>query len=93
MTLILVLRVAILSCIFLGVLFEIIATAGKEWEKYQIDGIDVKVIFGLWDYCGQNRVTSTCLPVNDALKELEKANLIESSTKGKDFFKKILFKL
>ena len=86
MTLIVVLRVAILPCIFLGVLFAIIAIAGKEWEKYEIDGIDGKVTFGLWDYCGRNRITSTCLSLNDALKELERANLIESSAKGKDFF-------
>ena len=86
MTFILVLRVAILTCIFLGVLFVIIATTGKEWEKYEIDGTDGKVTFGLWDYCGGNRKTSTCASVNDPLKELEKAKLIESSAKGKDFF-------
>ena len=86
MTFILVLRVAILTCIFLGVFSAIIATAGKEWEKYEIDGIDGTVTFGLWEYCGRNRKTSTCLSVNYPLKELEKAKLIESSAKGMEFF-------
>lgn len=86
MKVVLILRFAILTCIFLGGLLAIIATAGKEWEKYEIDGIDGKVTFGLWDYCGRNRITSTCLSLNDALKELERANLIESSAKGRDFF-------
>lgn len=86
MKVVLILRFAILTCIFLGGLLAIIATAGKEWEKYEIDGIDGKVTFGLWDYCGRSRITSTCLSLNDALKELERANLIESSAKGKDFF-------
>lgn len=86
MTFILVLRVAILSCIFLGVLFAIIATAGKEWEKYEIDGIDAKVTFGLWDYCVRERQTSTCFSVNDLLKTLESAKLIKSRAKGKYLF-------
>ena len=86
MIFILVLRVAILSCIFLGVLFTIIATAGKEWEKYKIDGIDAKVTFGLWDYCARDRQSSTCFSVNDLLKDLESANLIKSRAKGKYLF-------
>ena len=86
MTFILVLRVAILSWIFLGVLFAIIATAGKEWEKYEIDGIDGKVTFGLWDYCARDRQTSTCLSINDLLKLLESAKLIKSGAKSKYLF-------
>ena len=86
MTFILVLRVAILSCIFLGVLFAIIATAGKEWEKYETDGIDARVTFGLWDYCARNRQTSACAPINDLLKNLESAKFIKSRAKGKYLF-------
>ena len=86
MAFVLVLRVAILSCIFLGVLFAIIATAGKEWEKYEIDVIDTKITFGLWDNCARNRETSACSPVNDALKFLESEKLIKSRAKSKHLF-------
>ena len=36
MAFILVLQVAILTCIFLGILLAIIATAGKEWENIKL---------------------------------------------------------
>ena len=86
MTFALVLRVAILPCIFLGVLFAFIATAGKEWEKYEIDLIDFKIIFGLWDYCVRNSQTNNCYSVNDLLKEGESLKFIKSSAKGKYLF-------
>ena len=86
MTFTLVLRVAILSCIFLGVLFVIIATAGKEWEKYEIDFIDFKATFGLWDYCIRDSQTSFCFSVNDLLKQGQSLKLIKSSAKSKYLF-------
>ena len=85
MAFILVLRVAILTCIFLGVVFAIIATAGKEWVKYEIDGTSNKLTHGLWDYCARGQ-SSACLSINDVLKQFERAKLIERSTKGEDVF-------
>lgn len=86
MTFTLVLRVAILSCIFLGVLLAIIAVAGKEWEKYEIDFIDFKATFGLWDYCTRGSQTSVYFSVNDLLKQWESSKLIKSSAKSKYLF-------
>ena len=49
-----VLCIAILSCVFLGGLFAIIAAAGKEWHKIetQISSTRKRTItLGLWDIC------------------------------------------
>ena len=75
MAFILVLRVAILTCIFLGVVFAITATAGKEWVKYETDGTSNKLTHGLWDSCTRGQ-SSTCLSINDILKQFERAKLI-----------------
>ena len=49
----LILRVVIMVCIFLGRLFAIIATAGKEWQKYEEIGYRYRkttYYAGLWEY-------------------------------------------
>ena len=49
----LILRVVITVCIFLGRLFAIIATAGKEWQKYEEIGYRYRkstYYAGLWEY-------------------------------------------
>ena len=53
MTSVLVLRIAILACVFLGGLFAIIAVAGREWQKKEVqDGlITKKATIGLWEAC------------------------------------------
>ena len=86
----LILRVVLLVCIFLGGLFAIIATAGKEWLQREdiYDGYD-KTTYraGLWDYC--YKVTdhydsyTLCLPVNRVLRRMK------SSLKGNYFFMSI----
>ena len=54
MTSVLVLRVAILACALLGGLFAIIAVAGKEWQKKEVQFgfITKKATIGLWETCG-----------------------------------------
>ena len=87
MVFILVLRIAILACIFLGLLFTITATAGKEWDKYESD---IKETFGLWEFCVQSNGLassgSSCSSINDLLEGFKRFNLIESSVKGNDCF-------
>lgn len=53
MTSVLVLRIAILACVLLGGLFAIIAVAGREWQKREVqDGlITKKATIGLWETC------------------------------------------
>ena len=53
MTSVLVLRIAILACVLLGGLFAIIAVAGREWQKKEVqDGlITKKATIGLWEAC------------------------------------------
>ena len=53
MTSVLVLRIAILACVFLGGLFAIIAVAGREWQKkeVQVGFITTKATIGLWEAC------------------------------------------
>ena len=86
----LILRVVLLVCIFLGGLFAIIATAGKEWLKREdiYDGYDKSTYTaGLWDYCfneGDYYYSYTlCFPVNRILRKMK------SSLKGNDFFMSI----
>ena len=59
---ILVLRIAILACAFLGGLLAIIAAAGTEWQKseyqeklFTIDIFPRKIVvtIGLWKYCSK----------------------------------------
>lgn len=54
MTSVLVLRIAILACVFLGGLFAIIAAAGKEWQKKEVQSgfVTKKITIGLWETCG-----------------------------------------
>ena len=81
----LVLRVVLLVCIFLGGLFAIISTAGKEWLKR--DGIYYGYgRAGLWDYCYEVDYYDSytvCLPVNWRLRRMK------SSLKGNYFFMSI----
>ena len=69
-------------CIFLGGLFAIISTAGKEWQKYE----DIRYRYskityyaGLWEYCSKfenyNSYTK-CSPVDEVLR------LMKSDIKG-----------
>ena len=53
MAIILILRVVILACIFLGGRLAIFATAGKEWQKYEFRSSTNAHTFkyGLWKYC------------------------------------------
>lgn len=61
MTSVLVLRIAILACVFLGGLFAIIAAAGKEWQKKEEQSgfVTTKATIGLWEACGFLTVDST----------------------------------
>ena len=74
---ILVLGVAILSCMFLGGLFAIIAVAGKEWHKIetQISSNRKRTItIGLWDICPKTTGSpSHCIAIK----------ILKSSLKGK----------
>ena len=86
----LILRIVLLVCIFLGGLFAIIATAGKEWLKRDgiYDGYDrYTYTAGLWDYCYKVMdyydSYPLCSPVNWALRRMK------SSLKGNYFFKSI----
>ena len=55
---------AIVTCTVLGELLAIIATAGKEWEKFQskvnVSGIVKEVLwtYGLWEYCQDSKCGS-----------------------------------
>ena len=70
----LILRVALMICIFLGGLLETIATAGKEWQK--LDGNYNTYTAGLWEYCYYYKETyyyyyyseTRCAPINDILR-------------------------
>ena len=92
----LILRVFTLSCIFLGGIFAIIATAGKEWQifeshvSYRVGyssyrNVTVTNKFGLWEYCTDDtyfgyRSRPNCKPVNNKL------NSIKGNLKGNYFF-------
>ena len=55
---------AIATCTVLGELLAIIATAGKEWEKFEtkvnVSGIVKEVLwtYGLWEYCQDSKCRS-----------------------------------
>ena len=74
---ILVLRIAILSCVLLGGLFAIIAAAGKEWHKIEIQISSTRkrtITIGLWDIC--TKITgspSQCIAIK----------ILKTSLKGK----------
>ena len=83
----LILRVLIMACIFVGGLFAIIATAGKEWQKYE----DIEYRYGrttyyagLWEYCFKEEYydesNTRCSPVDEILR------MMKSSIKGNYFF-------
>lgn len=77
---ILVLRIAILICVFLGGLFAIIAAAGKEWHKIERQTSLTRkrtITFGLWDICTKVTGSSShCIAINILISSL-------SSLKGK----------
>ena len=77
MAIILILRVVMLACITLGELLAIVATAGKEWQKYEFRSSTIGYTFtyGLWKYCEKwppsyREGKSRCMSVNDLLKTL-----------------------
>ena len=84
-----ILRVVLMVCIFLGGLFAIIATAGKEWLKKQdiCDGYGKSTHTAeLWDYCYKDTYydpVTFCLPVNWVLRRMM------ISLKGNYFFMSI----
>ena len=84
MAIILILRVALLVCILLGGLFAILATAGKEWQKfeqqfsYRYDNpivIKEKYYAGLWEFCYARAILyqlhTICAPVNSQSRLLK----------------------
>ena len=90
MAIILMLRVAILSCLFLGGLFASIAIFENKWQKYAVTDQYNHIILnaGLWEYCitqyqasfyQYNKKETRCRSVNNfliGLNELESMNLL-----------------
>ena len=79
----LILRIVLLVCIFLGGLFAIIATAGKEWQKREDIHDDFgKITYtaGLWDSCYK------ISHYFDSVTSCSSLNMKNSSLKGNYFF-------
>lgn len=103
MKVVLILRFAILTCIFLGGLLAIIATAGKEWQKIENEKISVRYkitetnTLGLWKYCFTKTLVfhfsqdkqkeSTCKSVNDLLDLVKIFGKNTKKLEGKSSFK------
>lgn len=69
MTNVLTIRIVLLTCISIGGLTSIIATAGKEWEKLET-GIGTsmkKKTYGLWYFC----LNSKCRPTTELYENSE----------------------
>ena len=58
---VLIIRIVTLTCISVGGLTSIIATAGKEWEKFETGTRIEKETYGLWYYC----LDSECRPTKE----------------------------
>lgn len=96
MAIILILSVVMLACITLGELLAIVATAGKEWQKYEFrsSANAHTLTYGLWKYCEKwspsyRERKSGCMSVNDLLKTLNVFDEFASYTpriKGNNFF-------
>ena len=87
MAIILIIRVALLACIFVGGLFAIIATAGKEWQKHETKEFHVTETYtvGLWDFCVKrtryrNQQETLYSPIKNILR-----SSFKSSPKGNFF--------
>ena len=97
----LILRFAILICIFLGGLLAIIATAGKEWQKLGIEQIGYHKTrtdtLGLWEHCVKvtthilqfsqvKQEETTCQSINDFLDLLKEFVENTRELEGNSFF-------
>ena len=81
----LILRVVILTCMFLGELLAIIAIFENKWQKYALKGHSNVLVLnaGLWEYCmteyqtlfyQHNQKETTCKSVSYFLTELNELN-------------------
>lgn len=105
MAIILMLRVAILSCLFLGGLFTSIAIFENKWQKYAVTDQYNHIILnaGLWKYCitqyqasfyQYNKKETRCRSVNNfliGLNELESMNLLSTKKNIKKIKGKYFF--
>ena len=64
-----ILRTALLTCIILGLLFAITATAGKEWQVYVNERGDEYTI-GLWQACLKILGKTTCYTISTRFQTL-----------------------
>ena len=64
-----ILRTALLTCIILGLLFAITATAGKEWLVHVNEGGDESTI-GLWQTCLKISGKTSCYTIGTRFQTL-----------------------